>query len=62
MAGAALKIISLVAGIVSQTGILDNKLPPKIDYQHVVRIGVGTSINTKDSTGKCTPAIALFDN
>ena len=62
MAAAALKVISLVAGIVSQTGMLDNMLPPKVDYQHVVRIGVGTSIKSDANTGNCTQAIALFDN
>lgn len=54
---AALKVISLVAGIVSQTGMLDKMLPPKVDYQHVVRIGVGTSIKSDANTGKYTPAI-----
>ena len=62
MAAAALKVISLVAGIVSQTGLLDNMLPAKVDYQHVVRIGVGTSIKSEANTGNCTPTIVSFDS
>lgn len=55
MAAAALKVIGLVFGIITETPILGKMLPEKVDYQHVIRIGVGTSIESSANTGKRAP-------
>jgi len=51
MAGAALKVIGLVFGIISEAPMLGSMLPDKTDRETNVRIGVGTSITKEGNTG-----------
>ncbi|KAH6611650.1 hypothetical protein C7974DRAFT_419110 [Boeremia exigua] len=61
MAAAAIKVIGLMFGILSEAPMLGSMLPDKTDRQTVIRIGVGTSINAEGNTGGDTPGIRLFD-
>ena len=50
---AALKVIGIVLGVISEAPMLGSMLPPSTDRGTTVRIGVGTSINVEANTGMC---------
>jgi hypothetical protein len=56
----ALQVIGLVLKVVSMAPMLASMMPDKTDRETNIRIGVGTSINKEDTTGKFQLPSYLF--
>ena len=48
----ALQVIGIVLKVISMAPMLASMMPDKTDRETNIRIGVGTSINKDDTTGK----------
>lgn len=56
----ALQVIGIVLKVISMAPMLASMMPDKTDRETNIRIGVGTSINKDDTTGKSCGLLHSF--